>query len=401
MKKIIPLSALFLAILLLAGCSLPEDLFQLVSPDSYTVESKHPSSSQQERQDDFSALDYKELCGAIREIVSQHSTEAHVIVPADYTGNISEDAKTAVYDVWKSDPLSAYAVDYISAECSQLLNYYEVSVNVNYRRSEKEIDSIVVTPFTYDVGREIRSALDGHLPGLTVHLTNYRPETDWQQMISQYCSDNPESIMEEPEMKLDVFPAEGSVRILEFTFSYSHSSEELNSMKSSVSGILNSAAGYVRYRSESSAKADLLYSYFRERFDYVAKKSDTPMYSFLCEGITDAKTVAQTFHILLNEVEIPCNLVSGYLNGEPYWWIILTIDGVSHHADPFRDMMDGNHDLTLLYDEDMSGFSWDTGRYPSCPAPLQLIEKNVGEEEPGQAETDDPPSTEDPEAQPE
>lgn len=371
MKKFISLAAFLLSLLLFTACSIPEDLFQLVSPISYTVETEHESTSQNARLDDLTAQNYNELRKAIGQIISRHMTEGYIQVPAPYPGNISEDAKNAVYDVWKNNPLPAYAVEYISAECNQLLSYYEVTVIVNYRKSAKDMDEIVPVPSVFDARTEIRNALDSQSTNLTLQIANYRASMDWQNIVSSYCSDNPESIMEEPTLSMRVFPSEGYVRILEMEFSYSHSIDELKNMKSAVSSVLSSAAGYVRYRRENMAKAELLYSYLRDRFDYVSAPTDTPMYSFLCEGIADPKTVSQAFEILLKQVNIPCRLVNGYLEGEPYWWIILTIDDVNYHTDPYHDIMNGSYELLLHYDDEMSGFSWDTSLYPACPVPEQ------------------------------
>lgn len=374
MKRVFLL--LFLVLFLfLSACSLPDDLYGRFSPVSYSVEHEHESTSQEIRLDDLTASNYEELCDSVRKITELHQTVGHIQVPTNYEGNLYEDSNLAVSDVWKNDPLASYSVDYISAECDQLLKYYEVTVSVAYRKSLSEIASIKSANSIYMARKLIQEALSQQRGHLTLRIPNYRDGMDCQKIVSDYCANNPETIMEEPVLTLKTYPDSGIDRILEMDLSYSFSHEELNNMRSAVSGVLSSAAGYVRYRKEAPAKANLLYSYLEDRFDYTLGESDTPMYSFLCEGVLNSKTAAQTMQILLERVEIPCRLVSGYLEGEPYYWIILTLDGSSFHADPFRDILEKQTDLRLLYDEDMTGFSWDSSSYPSCPAPREEKEE--------------------------
>ena len=158
-------------------------------------------------------------------------------------------------------------------------------------------------------------------------------------------------------------------------------------MQRDVSESLRAAEIYVRYCASETEKASLLFTYLAERFPYQEGSSRTPVYSALCQGVADSKSMAQSWQLLCDEVGIKCQTVSGMRGGESYWWNIVTLDGGHCHLDILRDLL-GSGTLRLRYDEDMTGeYYWDQAQTPACPAPVQE-EETPPEEEETPAETD-------------
>ena len=162
-------------------------------------------------------------------------------------------------------------------------------------------------------------------------------------------------------------------------------------MQQDVRESLTAAEVYVRYCTSETEKAALLFTYLAERFPYQQGDSRTPVYSALCQGVANSKSMAQSWQLLCDEAGLSCRTVSGLRGGEAYWWNIVTLDGVSCHVDVLRDLLDGST-LRLRYDEDMAGgYYWDAEDVPACPAPAPE------EEEPeAPAPTEDQPASEDP-----
>ena len=182
-------------------------------------------------------------------------------------------------------------------------------------------------------------------------------------------------------------------------------------MRSAVSSALTSAANYVRYRDDPAGKAELLFSYLAERFDYEVVESSTPVYALLCEGIANSRTFSQIWQILCDRVGIECQTVSGYFDGESYAWNILCIDGQYRHVDLMRNALEDTQHLSYYTDDEMTRYSWDREAYPVCEntAPVQEPDPALppdggesapeGETAPQTPETPDEPPQE-PEAPP-
>ena len=72
-------------------------------------------------------------------------------------------------------------------------------------------------------------------------------------------------------------------------------------MQQDVSESLRAAEIYVRYCTSETEKASLLFTYLAERFPYQEGTSRTPVYSALCQGIADSKSMAQSWQLLCDE----------------------------------------------------------------------------------------------------
>ena len=119
-----------LALLLLAalcGCS------RLV-PSSYTLVTPHNADTKTEKQSDvLTVYDYKTLKNALRTLV-QNGVEHGVIHTNQYSGDVEEDLPDAVYEIAREDPIGAYAIDYITHDCTLIVAYYEIKIDITFSR---------------------------------------------------------------------------------------------------------------------------------------------------------------------------------------------------------------------------------------------------------------------------
>lgn len=372
------LIALALALSLLCGCASP------LVPNEYSIVSEHSDTTIEEQSDALSAETYDELTRNILTFV-ESGTQHGVIHVYNYDGDVTKDISSAVYEVWKNDPIGAYAVEFITTDCNLLLSYYEIRVEITYRADSADLSSIQYVRGTAGARDAIESTLSAAGTRLTLRISAFDEDADWDDLVESYCVARPETIMETPKVSVSVYPDSGSTRILDLRFQYEHTAVELASMQTAVGTVLNSAVNYVRYRKEVGAKAELLYTYLMERFDYTEAKTGTPAYSLLCEGVADSQIFSQVFQILCDRIGLPCQIVSGYLDGESYYWNIVEIDGNYCHVDLMRGVREGIRELTFYADQDLSGYSWDRTAYPVCEA----IEPEPATTEP---EVTEPPS---------
>lgn len=377
------LTVLFaLLLLLLCGCA-------ALVPSEYTLVTPHNPGTKTEQQSDvLTVSNYKMLKNALRTLV-QNGVEHGVIHTSQYEVDIEADLPQAVYEIAREDPIGAYAIDYITHDCTLIVAYYEIKVDITFRDVLTPLDEIEYVGGETEAGRLISRALEDYDDHLTLYAT-YPGRPDYAALVQDYCDSHLREHAAEPELTVTEYPADARNRIVELVFSYPASRRELQEMQQDVRESLTAAEVYVRYCTSETEKAALLFTYLAERFPYQQGDSRTPVYSALCQGVANSKSMAQSWQLLCDEAGLTCQTVSGMRGSESYYWNIMQLDGGYCHVDILRDLLGGGT-LRLRYDEDMTGeYYWDQPQTPACPAP-------VPEEPPVEdPEESAPPAEEDP-----
>ena len=388
MKRRITCALALAALLaLLCGCS------RLV-PGEYTLVTPHSAQSKPAQESDvLQAGDYKSLKNDIRSLV-QNGVEHGVIHTNQYTGDVEADLPKAVYEIAREDPLGAYAIDYITHDCTLIVAYYEIKIDITFRDFLTPLDEIEYTGSEAEAARLIRQALRAYDDHLTLYAT-FPSQPDYDALVQSYCDENWRELAAVPALRVTSYPQDARNRIVELEFDYPASRQALLAMQQDVSESLLAAEVYVRFCSSQTDKAALLYTYLSERFPYEQADSRTPIYAALCQGKADSRSMARSWQLLCEETGLDCQIVSGMRGGESWWWNIVTLDGVCYHVDVLDDLLNADH-LRLRYDEDLAGeYSWDAAQTPACPAPEPEEEQPPEEPEPPAAE--EPAGNENPE----
>ena len=360
MKKI-QLTALTLALCMaFSACS-------RFVPSSYTRVSAH-SQTKSEQMDTnvVNVDDYAGLRRAIRDFV-RGGVEHGVIRVQQYTGTLEDDLAAAAYSVAREDPAGAYAVDYMTHECTLIVSYYEIHVDITFRKTLTPLSQIPYVSVLSDLERRLHEAMDGYDAVLTIYA-GYDQEPDYAALAQDYYEQNLGRLMALPQITVESYPQGGKPRIVELTMHYPESSRTLESMAQQVSDTVSAASVYVRFRESAWEKLQLLYSYLTERFTYTEEQTQTPVYSLLYEGYATSWSMAQCWALLCQEAGLECQVVKGLRGSADYWWNEVCLDGTWYHMDLMQDVMDQSG-LRLRYDEDMTGYYWDVEAYPACPAP--------------------------------
>jgi len=373
------LAILILLLLSLTGCSLAPDEYLYVSPH---VDSNTPSGSK----DAVTVENYLSLKNAILSMVRTGQTEG-VIHASSYDGVVEDDLAEAAYEISKLDPLGAYAVDYLTHSCTQIVSYYEISINITFRRTVQDISEIVSVATGSQLEDQLQQAILRSDDRLTLRLSSYRDqEQQVPAMVSEYCASDPAMVMETPSCSISIYPESGSIRIMEIDFIYTNSPETLQSMRMAVQESIDGAAEYIRYRTTDRDKAKLLFTYLMERFRYTEAETVTPLYDALCSGIADPTGLAQAWQLICDQAGVECYTVSGIRDGEPYTWNIVSMDGYYRHIDLARCALELNQ-LVFWSDADMTEYYWNTELLPACePLPEEPEEAEAAEETPEEPE---------------
>ena len=234
---IISLLALLLAAL--CGCS------RLV-PSSYTLVTPHDAGAKSEPQSDvLTVRDYKTLKNALRTLV-QNGVEHGVIHTNQYAGDVEEDLPAAVYEIAREDPIGAYAIDYITHDCTLIVAYYEIKIDITFRDVRTPLDEIEYVGSETEANRLLCRALENYDDHLTLYAT-YPGKPDYEALVQDYCDAHLKEHAAQPELTVTSYPADARNRIVELVFDYPASRLELRSMQQDVTESLRAAEIYVRY----------------------------------------------------------------------------------------------------------------------------------------------------------
>lgn len=174
--------ALALALTLLCGCASP------LVPNEYTVVSEHSDTTVETESDALTAESYEELKYAILAFVETGTTQG-IIRVYHYDGDVTEDITSAAYEVWKNDPMGAYAVEFITTECNLLLSYYEIRVEITYRDDVVDASQIQYVRGTSGAERAIQEALEDMKNRLTLRISAYDEELRCGEIVARLCAE--------------------------------------------------------------------------------------------------------------------------------------------------------------------------------------------------------------------
>lgn len=358
MRKGIPVLLLALC-LVLSGCTSWMD-------GSYS--SVHPYLEQNQQPDGqiISVSTYSQLRDALVDMVENGRENVLLNVAQIPQDRIPSNMQRATNYVMETNPFGAYAVEEITYEQGTSGGQSALSVTAVYNHNRSEIRRMKHAK-TMDEAKDILTdALDQCESRVVLVAESYR-NTDIPQFVKDYADNNPNMIMEVPQVTVNMYPEQGSERIVEVVFSYQSSRESLRNMQSRVRPLFTSAELYVSGNHEDQEKYGQLYAFLLERHDYTVETSITPCYSLLVHGVGDSKAFATVYAAMCRRAGLECVVVSGTWEGESLFWNIIRDGDQYRHVDLLRCNREGH--FSKLTDADMEGYVWDYSAYPQCIVP--------------------------------
>lgn len=393
MKRFALVILLLLLILSAAACQNWVAGSYLVVEDH--VEQSLPTQERLESEEPSVVTNRNELRGAVLSLIRNWTERAEILVQ-NYDGGISDDLAETITYAMQSDPVGAYAVDYIDSELTGDAASGKIALSIVFRRSAAEIDAIVTVSDNEAAYLKIQQALSNYETALTLRIRSYR-EADISAYIRDYCLANPAKVVCVPETSAELYPNEGETRILELHFTYRATRDEMRLMLSSTQSIFNSASSYIRSGETDAERADLLFRFLTTRFAYEISSDvpTTPAYDLLCQHLAHSLSFACVFSAECRATGIDCILVDGTRDGVEHYWNLLCLDGVYYHVDLMRSVEKEETALTLLTSKELrdEGYDWDVSLYPAAQElPEEAVEASVRS-----AASEQPPETSEPE----
>lgn len=348
------LAFILILTLLLSGCSWLNG--------SYTSVVAHREHRTTSPNDAVSASDKKELRAALEDIIDM-GTQTAAIKVGSYPGDrLTEDVILAVRYAQKDYPVGAYAVEKIDYEFGTSGGEPAVAVNITYRRSTAEIQRIRKVKSMDTAASQVKAALYNYDANLVMMVEEYT-SVDMTQIVEDYAAAYPQVVMEIPKVT-ELLYGSGNSRVVELSFAYQNSREDLKTMQTQVKPVFDAAMLYVSSNAEEHQKYAQLYAFLMERFDYKIETSLTPAYSLLHHGVGDSKAFAQVYAAMCRSEDLECMTVTGTCNAEPRTWNLVKEDGCYYHVDLLYCNSMGAYQPRT--DDQMEGYVWDYSAYPVC-----------------------------------
>ena len=342
--------------LLLSGCGGWLD-------GSYSSLKPHTERQNQSGGEAVSASDYSQIRKVLVDLIENGGETLIINVGALQQGILEEYLDRAIRHVQQMNPIGAYAVESVNYEEGTSGGQPSVAVTVTYNRNRAELYGMKSVSGQTEALDVVADALTQCESKVVMRVKQFRL-TDFVDFVRDYMEENPQTVMELPQITVNTFPDTGTDRLVEIIFSYQTGWDELKSMQNRVRPLFTSAELYVSGNGSEFDKYSLLYAFLMERHEYQFDTSITPAYSLLIHGVGDSRAFATVYAAMCRRVGLECYVVSGTANGEPLFWNMICVDGVYHHL----DLLDCGRSeaFQVRGDSEMAGYVWDYSAYPAC-----------------------------------
>ena len=350
------MGTVFLLCLLLTGCSSWMD-------GHYASVEPHMERNHKTEDGILSASTRGQIRGRLGDMVENAIESRTIFLEAMDPELVEKNIQMEIQYALTNNPLAAYAVENIDYEIGAIGGIPAVVINIRYNHNRSELQRIRQVEEMNAAKGLISAALNELEPVIVLKVRNYR-EVDFAQLVEDYALEQPDWVMEIPQVIANTYPNAGLVRVIELKFTYQNSREALREMKRYVEPRFKAAALYVSGEDEQSVKFARLYAFLMETTHYTLETSITPAYSLLRHSVGDSKAFATVYAAMCRRAGLDCQVVTGTKAGEPWTWNIICEDGVYYHVDLLRSYDAGIYQK--LADWNMDGYVWDYAAYPQC-----------------------------------
>ena len=199
------------ACLALTGCS------ALLEREYATVEPHSSKFWESEAAGTLRAENYQDIVNDLLILIGQH-TESATVRLYNYEDDltVADTLEQATTEIQQETSMGAYAVEYITASSRAQRGYYEISLQISYRRTAEQIQAVVNATSTEALSALLEAALDEGRTELAVRV-GYWGE-DGQARVEETVAQLREArgLAETPPWTISYYPAQGPVGLIEF-----------------------------------------------------------------------------------------------------------------------------------------------------------------------------------------
>lgn len=213
---------LCLSLCLLTGCT------PILERQYSTVEPHSSKFWESEAAGTLRAENYQDIVNDLLLLIGQH-TEAATLRLYNYEDDMSvaDTLEKATTEIQQETPMGAYAVEYITSSSQSQRGYYEISIQISYRRTAEQLQAVVNATSAEALYSLLDTALEAGETELAVRIGYWREES-WgrvEEIIAQIREER--GLVETPAWVVNYYPAEGPVGLIEFLLDVPEAPEEL------------------------------------------------------------------------------------------------------------------------------------------------------------------------------
>lgn len=209
--KLHRLLCLLCACLTLTGCG------ALLEREYVTVEPHSSKFWESEAAGTLRAENYQDIVNDLLILIGQH-TEGATVRLYNYEDDVTvaDALEQATTEVQQETPMGAYAVEYITASSRAQRGYYEISIQISYRRTAEQIQAVVNATSMEALSSLLETALDEGRTELAVRIGYWREDDQArvEETVAQLREER--GLTETPPWTISYYPAEGPVGLIEF-----------------------------------------------------------------------------------------------------------------------------------------------------------------------------------------
>ena len=205
------LAMLLLALCLLTGCA------PLLEREYSTSEPHSSKFWESEATGTLRAENYQDIVNDLLILIGRHVDEATLRLynfKDDLT--VADILERATVEIQQETPLGAYAVAYITSSAQAQRSYYEVSLQIGYRRTAEQLQAVVNATSPEAVSSLLESALEAGKTELAVRIGYWG--ADGREKVESAILQLREEreLTETPMWVVNYYPTQGPVGLLEF-----------------------------------------------------------------------------------------------------------------------------------------------------------------------------------------
>ncbi|WP_312280315.1 hypothetical protein [Oscillibacter sp.] len=219
---------------LLALCFLLTGCASLLDREYSTAEPHSNKFWESEATGTLRAENYQDIVNDLMLLIGRHTDQAVIrFYSYDDGVSVADALEKAAAEVQQETALGSYALEYITSSSTAQRGYYELSVQLGYRRTAEQIASIVNATSAAALQSLLAAALDDGKTELTVRVGYWRTED--RDAVNQTVETLrvERELTQTPEWSISYYPVEGPVEMIEFNLA----SEDVSAQSDGISQI--------------------------------------------------------------------------------------------------------------------------------------------------------------------
>jgi len=354
------------------------------------------------REERIEISNYDQLKSEMLNYVMRHE-ESGRMYTNNYDGDVAEDVMRACSEIENDDPVGAYAVSSITGIATRIVSYHEVNVNITYKRTKQQVDSIVNVSTKRYLRTELLNVMRDYREEAVFNATKSITKDDILWLVEDIYYDNPRTIVMKPVVAVEEFQVSGDSRIMEIRFGHIVQASILQQHS------VNLALAAQRNAEEAVGENDAeILLFLTERLmaacsydEGMAKTTSVhgaqnfaaTAYGAWENGIAVGEGFAMAFKALCDVLGFDCQVVLGYHDGMVHAWNTVSLYGEYYHIDVARCSIDGIENAFLKTDDDFRDrYKWDMENTVSCNGTMTYEDivgtEELDEDDPGDGEID-------------